>query len=152
PWRYPVVMLAAALAWAAVMIWAGAEYQSARYLQVRGVVTDDVNVKIEEARNTASFETGSEAGQQKSINAAEKTAIFVSFGGPVLAPFLFAFAFGGAGYALAKMRDRRKWESIELLLQGRLFSRPVAAPIAAGALCGVAIAAARYVAAILFRG
>ena len=69
-----------------------------------------------------------------------------------LGPFFFIYVFGSAAYVVTRGRFRKKWESTELLLERKLFARPVAQPIALGALWGVTLAAIPYVIAAVWRG
>jgi hypothetical protein len=68
--------------------------------------------------------------------------------GLVAAP-LMLLILGGAGYGLARNRYRGKWASIELAVRGHLARRAVGRSLAAGILCGVAIAAIPYAVARL---
>jgi len=148
-WQVPAGVAAALAVWSGLMIWAGADYQTMVYDR-NGGLTLQVNEANEEAQKAAGnrAQAARESGEDNNI-----TITGVGpFLGPVCLPFLTGFAFAGAGYAAAKGRLRRKWYSTELLLRGKIFSRQVSMPIAAGALCGLGVAAVPYATAILFRG
>jgi hypothetical protein len=67
----------------------------------------------------------------------------LAYFGAVAAP-LVLLILGGAGYGLARNRYRGKWASIERAVRGQMARRAVGRPLAAGILCGVAIAAIPY--------
>jgi hypothetical protein len=68
---------------------------------------------------------------------------YASYFAAIAGPWLLLIL-GGAGYGLARNRYRGKWATIELAARGQAFRRQVSEPVAAGALCGVAIAAIPY--------
>ncbi|HEY2016737.1 MAG TPA: PP2C family protein-serine/threonine phosphatase [Bryobacteraceae bacterium] len=145
-WRFPVALLALLAVWSAVAVWAGPDYQTMTYNQSRSLES-----RLEEQGNEAAFNPEANARQQGVANFSYKVSVFISFLGPLSVPFLSGFAFAGAAYAGTQGRYRQKWRSLELMLRGEVFTRQVSRPIAAGALCGIAVAAAPYAVAVPFR-
>ncbi|SPE33663.1 membrane hypothetical protein [Candidatus Sulfopaludibacter sp. SbA6] len=139
-WRVPAGSAAALVVWGALMMWAGPDYQAMLYGKSGGL-----QIQLDEvARQNVVDSTGASG-------ASLKIAALALFVGPVCLPFLTGFAFAAAGFAAARGRLRRKWYSLELLFRGKIVARQVSLSIAAGALCGLAAAAAPYATAILFR-
>jgi len=129
PWRFLAVVATAAAAWILLAILGGPEYPAASIAWYAAAPV----------LGTADAQAGAEIGVRI-------TAV-VGFVAPVVFPFLSVFAFGGAGYALAQRgigtRLRSKWHSLEGRTQ-------MGVPIAAGILCGLALAGARYAVAALW--
>jgi len=146
-WRVPAGLAAALVAWGALMMWAGPDYQAMQYNRSLGLRQFENSPNVTVTSDASDFEAGQQAGAKAASNASAITAFVAAVG----LPFLTAFAFGVAGYAGARGRLRQKWSSLELLFDGKIFTRQVSLPIAAGALTGLAVAAAPYATAILFR-
>jgi hypothetical protein len=60
------------------------------------------------------------------------------------AAIFWMFVFTAAGIGLRGVDNHRKWYTVELLTQRRLFSRTVGWSVAVGLLCGIGIAAIPY--------
>lgn len=146
-WRLPAAIAAAAVAWGVLMMWAGPDYQTMLYTRAAGLPQTDGTTQVTFGERGSDFN----AGRQRGANAGSAVATAMTFLGPACLPFLTGFAFAAAGYAGAKGRQRLKWSSLEMLFGGKIFTRQVSLPIAAGALCGLAAAAVPYAAALIFR-
>ena len=145
-WRVPAGLVAALVVWSALMMWAGADYQTMLFGRSTGV-----QLQVDDAARKGAGRVSVTTSREDEENDVTNNGNFAAFVGPVCLPFLTGFAFAGAGFA-ARGRVRRKWYSLDLLFHGKIFTRQVSLPIAAGALCGLAAAAAPYATAILFRG
>ena len=99
-WRLPAGLLAAMAVWAALMIWAGPDYQAMLYGKSRGL----------QAQLDATQQTIGDGSPEKAAGAEVgfKVGLWMTFLAPVCLPFLNMFAFGGAGFAMARGRFRPK--------------------------------------------
>jgi serine phosphatase RsbU (regulator of sigma subunit) len=129
-WRLPAAMAVLFVAWWAISAAGGTV--SSDYAYARGRV-------IPKLQNTA---------QQTNFAVGPVAAPVFSYLGAIGGP-LVLLLFTGAGYGLARSRYRGKWRNAELAASGQVLRRQVCRPIAAGALCGIAIAAIPYAAAKL---
>ncbi len=73
----------------------------------------------------------------------------VDEGAPGFWAFLWIPVFAGAGWAIRSTGNRDRWHSLAEALAGRIFTRAVAEPLAAGMLWGIGIAAIPYLVAAI---